>query len=391
MPGLGFTTRVIFPPLDHPVWLLAAFLIGACIGSFLNVVIYRLPLGLSVNDPKRSFCPSCRTPIPLKLNVPLVSWLMLRGKCRWCGTRISARYFVVELVTAILFTAVLWVVAGLVGNRELQLAHLAIIPLWFLVASFVAIAFIDAEHLIIPLELTISGTVAAFIGALLWPHLPDLIGWRSLSPTWLDGLIQSGLGFVIGFFGLWIVVLLGKLAFGRVEWKHDQPVEWFLEEPTNEEDPIHFQMGEERLAWWDIFYRKSDRLVIESETVEVDGEWIDGGTVTLREDAITLPDGREIALEDLKALRGTAKRAVVPREAMGMGDVHLMGVIGAFFGPFAVFLSLLAASFYAIVAAVLGRIGFGVRLPFGPFLVLGALTWFFGGWKLAEWYVASPR
>ncbi|MCH7225852.1 prepilin peptidase [Haloferula sp. A504] len=391
MPELGFTGRVIYPPLDHPVWLLAAFLVGACIGSFLNVVIYRLPLGLSVNDPKRSFCPGCKAEIPLRLNIPLVSWLWLRGKCRSCGTRISARYFAVELLTALLFTAVLWVMADRLGGARFQPAHLAVIPLWFLIASFVAIAFIDAEHLVIPLELTISGTVAGFIGALLCPQLPDLIGWRSMEPGWLDGLIQSGLGFLIGFFGLWIVVLLGKLAFGRVEWAHDEPVEWFLEEPSNEEDPIHFQMGEDRLAWWDIFYRKSDRLIIEAETLEVDGEWIEGGTLKLHEEGLILPDGREIKLEDLKALRGTAKKAVVPREAMGMGDVHLMGVIGAFFGPFGVFFSLLAGSLYAIAAAILGRIGFGMRLPFGPFLVLGALTWFFGGWKLAEWYVASLR
>lgn len=388
---MSFTSPVIFPPLDHPVWLLAAFFVGACIGSFLNVVIYRMPLGLSVNDPKRSFCPSCKTPIPLKLNVPLVTWLALRGKCKWCGTRIPARYFVVELVTALLFTAALWVMAGWLGTTQLQLGHLAILPVWLLIACCVAITFIDAEHLIIPLELTISSTVAGVIAAVLLPPLPDLIGWRTPEPGWLDGLIQSGLGFVIGFFGLWAVVLLGKLAFGKVEWAHEEAVDWFLEEPSDEETPIHFVMGEERLEWWDIFFRKSDRLIIEAEWLEVDGKEVEPGTVTIREAGITLPDGTEIELENLKALRGRAKRAVVPREAMGMGDVHLMGAIGAFFGPFGVFFSLLAASLYAIAAAVLGRIGFGMRLPFGPFLVLGALTWFFGGWKLGEWYVAQLR
>ena len=63
---------MLYPPLDHWLWLVPAVLLGACIGSFLNVVIYRLPLGLSVNDPKRSFCPQCKKPIPLWLNLPLV-------------------------------------------------------------------------------------------------------------------------------------------------------------------------------------------------------------------------------------------------------------------------------------------------------------------------------
>ena len=89
---LGLTGRVvIYPPLDHPVWLVPAFLIGACIGSFLNVVIYRLPLGLSVNDPKRSFCPKCKSDIPMRQNIPLISWLALKGKCSNCQAPIASR------------------------------------------------------------------------------------------------------------------------------------------------------------------------------------------------------------------------------------------------------------------------------------------------------------
>jgi hypothetical protein len=78
-----------------PCWFLpaACALIGACIGSFLNVVIYRLPRNLSINEPKRSFCPACKKSIPWYRNIPVASWLILRGKCANCHSRISFRYW----------------------------------------------------------------------------------------------------------------------------------------------------------------------------------------------------------------------------------------------------------------------------------------------------------
>lgn len=382
---------MIYPPLDHPLWLVPALLIGACIGSFLNVVIYRLPLGLSVNNPKRSFCPKCKADIPMRLNIPLVSWLALRGKCTNCKAPIAARYFIVELITAVLFAAVGWAVIQHTGGKEFSVQMLALLPLWFMTATFVAITFIDAEHMIIPLELTISGTVAGFIAAALMPILPDMVAWVSPNPTWLGGLYQALIGWVIGFFGLWAVVLLGKLAFGRKELSFEEPVAWHLEEPKTDEETIVFHMGEEKIEWWDIFFRKSDKLIIEANSIQLNGEEVEAGKIVLRENSIELPDGKKVELEAIKSLEGSSASAVIPREAMGMGDVHLMGVVGAFFGWSGVFFTLLASSLYAIAAAALGRVGFGMRLPFGPFLVLGAITWLLGGWKLAEWYFDALR
>src|SRR5215218_10440654 len=94
------------PPAFDLLFSTFAFLLGSSIGSFLNVCIYRMPRDLSVNDPKRSFCPRCEYQIPFHHNIPLFSWLILRGKCANCRAPISFRYFGVELLTGLLFLGV---------------------------------------------------------------------------------------------------------------------------------------------------------------------------------------------------------------------------------------------------------------------------------------------
>jgi leader peptidase (prepilin peptidase)/N-methyltransferase len=364
---------LIYPPFDHWIWLIPAFLIGSCIGSFLNVVIYRVPLGMSVNEPKRSFCPKCRKAIPMWLNLPLVSWLWLRGRCAECGAGIAFRYFAVELLTALLFVGVWHVFPPQV-----------VIFLWVLMALLVSITFIDAEHLIIPTSLTWAGSVIGLGACAVWPQLPVMAGEAG---SRLAGLRDGGIGWVAGFAGLWCVVQFGKMAFGRKVMKFGAPAAWHLKEPTGEQDPMCFVIEGEEIAWWDMFSRKSDELKIEAVEIRVDGESVGGGMLSIREMEIVLPGGELRKLAEMRSLDGTAVSVVVPREAMGIGDVHLLGMIGAFFGWSGVFFSLFAASVYAIVAAVIGRVGFGKQLPFGPFLAMGAVTWGFGGWRLWAWYV----
>src|ERR1043166_8187251 len=125
---------------------LFAFVLGAAIGSFLNVCIYRLPLDLSINKPRRSFCPNCKQPIPWQQNLPLLSWMALRGRCAKCGARIAFRYFAVELVTALLFLAIWqafpWPIA---------------VVYWVFISLLIVGTFVDLEHFIIPDQITIGG------------------------------------------------------------------------------------------------------------------------------------------------------------------------------------------------------------------------------------------
>ena len=365
---------LIYPPFEHSVWIIPAVMIGACIGSFLNVVIYRVPLGMSVNKPSRSFCPLCKNQLTMLQNMPVVSWLFLRGKCAHCSAPIPFRYIAVEIATAALFGLVWWMFPPQVS-----------VFLWVLMALLVAITWIDAEHLIIPINSTWAGSVVGLAACAVWPQLPALAGYNP--EVWWQGLIGGGIGWVAGFFGLWAVVELGKKAFGKKAMKFDKEVAWSLREPEGDDDPMCFIIDGEAVPWWDIFSRKTDRLVVDATEVVLDGEEIGGGQLVIRETGIELSDGRSFELEKMVSLCGRARGAVIPREAMGMGDPHLLGMIGAFFGWTGVFFSLFAASLFAIIAALIGRIGFGKQLPFGPFLAMGAVAWMFGGWRLWQWYM----
>ena len=140
--------------------------LGAAIGSFLNVVIHRLPLGESIVKP-RSRCPGCGTELRARDNVPLLSWLALRGRCRDCGERISPRYPTVEVLTAAAFVAV-------AAARGLQPELLALLPF---TAMLVAVAFIDLEHRIIPNRILLPMAAWGLLSAALFrpDRLPELL------------------------------------------------------------------------------------------------------------------------------------------------------------------------------------------------------------------------
>jgi leader peptidase (prepilin peptidase)/N-methyltransferase len=365
-----------------------AFFIGAGIGSFLNVVIYRLPRDISVNNPRRSFCPSCKKQIPMWQNIPLFSWLALRGKCAACSAPISSRYFFVELLTGLLFYAVFRLHLG----PWPQIAGWGpqVLCLWVFVSLLIAGSFIDIEHFILPHSITFGGAAAGLLAA-LW--VPQLVGveqgdhWRGLGLSF--GSAAIGLG------GLWLVVELGKLAFGRKKHVFEKSVRWEVAQPDENEPPV-VRFADTEMGWADIFMRGSDRMQITCEELQVNADRFEKTTAELWMEKIKVRDGndfREFPLEGVTKLHGRITQLVIPREAMGMGDVFFLMMIGAFCGWKCVLFTILAASVLGTVIALLsrliGRSEWGAKIPFGPYLAAGALIWLFYGTEILDWYISK--
>ncbi len=179
-----------------PLLAAAIFALGLAFGSFLNVCIYRLPRGKSVVRP-RSACPHCGQLIPLYDNLPVLSWLVLRGKCRACKEPISARYLVVELLTGLLFL-------GCYAHFGLGLAMLKCIVLGYLLLGLI---FTDAETKLLPDALTLPGLALGIVFSLLVPVndlasriMPGLVSLPvSGEVSWrLWSLADSALGAAVG-------------------------------------------------------------------------------------------------------------------------------------------------------------------------------------------------
>lgn len=181
------------------------------IGSFLNVVIYRLPAGLSVVRP-RSRCPRCERWIPWHENIPVLSFLFLGAKCRGCRAHISWRYPGVEALTGALFVAATWLLLrdGL-GGAE-RWIHLA--AAFVYLGLLVALTFIDIDHRILPDRLTKPGMAAGAVFSVLLPALQGPGGITSLPPAG-EALLLSLAGMALGYGSIWIVGWLGEKAFRR--------------------------------------------------------------------------------------------------------------------------------------------------------------------------------
>src|SRR5216684_1003857 len=276
-----------------PRWMVIAFVavLGAMIGSFLNVVIHRLPREQSIVLPK-SACPACGAAIHFYDNIPILSFLILRGRCRSCRRPISARYPAVEALCALLFALITW--------RD-RLSFTLPFDIAF-AASILALVFIDAEHMILPNAITYPGIIFAVVMRVALPwlggasHLDDLPFLITVFPGYplvIVSLIGLGVGALAGGGSLWL-------------------------------------MG---FIW--------------------------------------------------KKLRGV--------EAMGMGDVKMMLMVGAFLGWRLAGLTIFIGVFSGSLAGIAlmfrrGRRNLQMMLPFGIFLGIGAFMSLLVGTRIVEWY-----
>ena len=253
--------------------MLAAGMFGLVVGSFLNVCIYRIPRGESLVAP-RSRCPGCGAPVRARDNIPLVSYLLLRGRCRSCAARISPQYPAVEALTAALFVAALGRF-GLTPRGLLATAFLC---------GLVVATFVDLEHQIIPHAVTLPGIPLGLLGSLAGGGPPP--------PEALIGCL-AGAGFV------YLIALYCEIILGR--------------------------------------------------------------------------------------------------EAMGLGDVNLVAMLGAFLGwralVVAFFLATVTGSVVSLALIALRRRDRKEPIPFGPFLALGGAAALFAGDAMVRWYLSllAPR
>jgi len=348
-------------------WAAVFFSLGCIVGSFLNVCIYRMPLDLSVVSPP-SHCPHCKYSIPFYLNVPLLTWLMLRGRCKNCGAPISPRYFIVELFTGLMFLAC-WVAFGH------DSAVLALIYSVFLSGLIVA-TFIDFEHFIIPDEITLGGAAAGFVFSFLVP---------ALHHTSSNGvaIMRSGVGIVVGAGIVYGVLRGGKLLFGR------QKIKLPLGGMIVFSDTA-LCLPDKEIPYEDIFYRKSDTIVFQARTLELVDRGYANVTVRLSPSLLRIGD-EELNPEEVPHLEAVCSEIVLPREAMGLGDVKFMAAIGAFLGWEAVIFTLVISSLigaiYGGVMVALRKHNWSGRLYFGPFLALAATIWIFWGPALVAGYI----
>jgi leader peptidase (prepilin peptidase) / N-methyltransferase len=321
--------------------LTMATLLGAGIGSFLAMAAYRLPRGLSFVKPERSFCPGCERMIPWYRNLPVLTWLLQRGRC-FCPLRqkVSPHYVLLEITCAALFALNVYVARG----NLVELVCLSIFGAYALLASA-----IDLEHQIIPTTLSVPVALIGLISS-CGNGTPGFAAGSSLTERVLMSLggAATGAAAVAG------LMLIGKLFFRPQPQLFDPPIEVKITART-----VRSRQGAG--AWEEA--PLTDYLLTPWERMELhSASRIE--TITLRR---ATPQYRYHAY--------AVDRIVMPRDAIGLGDLKWLGALGAWVGPLGAIETLGLASILAcfgIVFLIIKNRQKPSGMPFGPWLSLAA-------------------
>ncbi|MBC7785419.1 MAG: prepilin peptidase [Burkholderiales bacterium] len=369
------------------------FLIGACVGSFLNVVVYRVPLGKSLVKPP-SACPKCGHRLAAYDNIPVLGWLLLRGKCRYCHAGISVRYPIVELATALLFLGYYLMLfhwgwgpyevhlsgdaAGFSQHRIRTLEinrdwPVLVLHLW-LIGALLAASLIDLEHYIIPLEIC---WLTAIVGLLFHAFLikPGQLGALTVNPTIGAAAVGAGLGVLLS-------LLLLRLGIFRRSFEDDAPlleVETRALAEADRPQPwpparIRAEIRREVLFLLPAVSLGCLFAAMVSRFASIGSTWTGIATEPHVSGALgalfgTLVGGAVVWLFRIGGSYGFG------REAMGLGDVHLMLGIGACIGATGAAVAFFIAPVFGLAIAIIQLVLNGRReLPYGPYLSLATLV-----------------
>lgn len=406
-----------------------AFAFGACIGSLINVLVYRLPLGIGVVTPP-SACPSCGTRLTWRENIPVLGWLALRGRCRFCRSPVSAEYPIVEATVGLLFVLLYLIVYGdadsFMGLGRFIPLH-SLRPHWsdpavlytgafratwplfliwlILTSSLVAMTLVDAKTFTIPLVLTQVPAVVGFVGHLGFAayiqatesRLPHASGWWWAIPTpgphgwwWIGG----SLGAIVGLTAS--NILLAKGIFSRSFSDYESWEKEYLQANAGDEKTKTLEPSD---LW--LLYPHARREVLREVIFlsPVIGFGLAGaalaaklaGPATFNAMTGTTTFSHAAPLW-LMVLSGVCLGYLVGgglvwfirilgtlafrKEAMGLGDVHLMAGVGACLGWIDATIGFFGAAFVGVAWASIGALSSGRlkrQLPYGPYLAIATV------------------
>ncbi len=375
----------------YTFYIIYASLIGALVGSFANVVIYRLPAGKSIIRP-RSSCPNCKRTLKALDLVPIFSWLFLKGRCRSCKEPIAIRYPLIEALMALGFGLIIW-------QFPPQSYNLSFLPLVILFAMIVMMSFIDIDHYILPDSLTLPATIVGVLGTLLY------VSNDANLPTFLEALQGAALGAGI----IALINRVGSLILRRFADTKERL--W----PFNMDQVNLAALGGVLGGWWlgfslatfSLSLNLVTRKILRLPEVIIYTLWLMA--------LLILPQNPFV--EPLTAIKFTfvaagtfaligafywwihsliqGEESIEDSEesddepvAMGFGDAKLAAVLGAMLGPENVIVALVIAIFAGAIFGIIGKFFGGNRkIPFGPYLAFGGIVTLFVGTPLKQWYL----